>query len=245
MFDFDLAYMVTFVNYFMFIAIINEKDKNIQNTKLDKWLGNILCIIFAILIIFNLRCAYGKYLLTKKDYNNAIKYYPYCKEIKEKMIRENDKDVDFIKQYLKTEKNGLQAQMCRRIYNKTKNKYEENKGYDAKENLKFLYNELVENERVERYSVSGIINRGTLINGIIMLTEQINIEKQDEELNQMIEGYAEKFLSNYTENVMQIKALDKNFRTEKQIKNELETYEKIYNDMIMYQNKYRLQEGRE
>ena len=239
MFDFDLSYMVTLANYFIFIAIYNEKDKNIENTKLDKFISNILCIILSVLIIFTSRCAYGRYILSKSDdYNTAAKYYPYCKKIKEKMINENPENNELIKKYLKTEKYTLQAQMCRRIYNNIKKEYEKDKDYNAKEDLEFLYDELVKNERIERYEVGKILNQGKLLNSIILLIEEINQEKQDEELNKMIDGYVQKFMSEYNENVMQIKESDKNFASESEIQRQLKQYSEIYTEMNKRINRY-------
>ena len=237
-FDFDLAYMVTFANYFIFIAIINKNDKEIQAIKLEKWICNILCVIFAILIIFNIRCAYGKYLSTKKEYEKAIKYYPYSKEIKEKIININENNKEMLKNYFKTEKNNNQLKMCRKLYKKISSKYSVNKYYDGKEEIKIIYNELVINPRDERYNVSAILNKGELLNSMVKLLENVKLVTKDEELEEMIYGFANEFLEKYDENVEQIKDTNKNLYKEENIARELDRYKKIYDDLSIYKQIY-------
>lgn len=237
-FDFDLAYMLTLANYFIFIAILNENDKEIKTSRIDKLISNILCVVFIFISIFNIRCMYGKYLEEKEKYDSAIKYYPYSKIIKEEIIMQNNDD-ELIKKYLKTEKNGNQLEMCKKLYIDTRKEYEKGEKEIAKENLNLLYNELVYNNRTSRYSVREIVDEGKLISSIITVIENIEESDDDENLNEMIKGFAKKFLNKYDQNVSEIKEIDKNLFDDDKIESQLKAYNDIYNQMIMYSNKYK------
>ena len=54
----------------------------------------------------------------------------------------------------------------------------------------------------------------------------------------MIDGYVQKFMSEYNENVMQIKESDKNFASESEIQRQLKQYSEIYTEMNKRINRY-------
>ena len=143
-----------------------------------------------------------------------------------------------LKNYFKTEKNNNQLKMCRKLYKKISSKYSVNKYYDGKEEIKIIYNELVINPRDERYNVSAILNTGELLNSMVKLLENVKLVTKDEELEEMIYGFANEFLEKYDENVGQIKDTNKNLYKEKNIARELDRYKKIYDDLSIYKQIY-------
>ena len=235
MFDFDLSYMVTMVNYFIFIAILNENDKNIQARKSDNFFSIALCIALIALTISNFRCAYGNYMYQKEDYESAIKYYPYSKNLKENLIISNNKNNELIKNYLKTEKNSEQTWMCDLLYKNIKENYNGNLE-EVMNTLEIIYDELVNNSRLERYNVPSIVDRGILIESICNFLDNIN--DNNSKITSMIVGNAQKFVNDYDEEIEQMNDLDKNSYRKDKIEEQLERYEKIYNQMNTYIDKY-------
>ena len=73
---------------------------------------------------------------------------------------------------------------------------------------------------------------------MVKLLENVKLVTKDEELEEMIYGFANEFLEKYDENVGQIKDTNKNLYKEKNIARELDRYKKIYDDLSIYKQIY-------
>ena len=242
MFDFDLAYLLTCANYFIFIAILNENDKNIKMPRTNKYISNILVILLSIIAISNCFNAYGSYLCEKKEYKKALIYYPYSKAIKEQSIRvmrrikENaENNSKLLRDYLKTEKNISQTSICRELY---QNIIKRDDIQNSMNDIETLYNELIDNERSPKWRVRKIIERGGLILDIIEYLDTQNQIYKNNRIDEMIQGYLNNFVDNYDENLNRIKEKEKNLYGDEVIEEYSEEYKKIYDDISKYLEKY-------
>ena len=73
---------------------------------------------------------------------------------------------------------------------------------------------------------------------MVKLLENVKLVTKDEELEEMIYGFANEFLEKYDENVEQIKDTNKNLYKEENIARELDRYKKIYDDLSIYKQIY-------
>lgn len=244
MFDFDLAYLLTCANYFIFIAILNEDDKNIKIPKTNKYISNILVILFLIIAISNCFNAYGSYLGEKMQYRKALRYYPYSKQIKEQSIgrmrrtKETvDKNLEFLNNCLKTEKNINQTTVCREYYiNIAKREDFQNSMND----IEVLYNELIYNERTPKWKAQRIIDRSRLILEIIEYLDTQNQIYKNNRIDEIIIGCLKNFVDSYDENLNRIKEKEKSLYDDEKIKEYCELYEEIYDDISKYLAKYEI-----
>ena len=121
MIDFDLAYLVTIINFYSMIALICEEDKKIKYD--DTYIEYIFILITTFVTVLSVVKIYGESLYKKQKYEEALKYIPYSKRNTFQYVMENSdeingryKNIDGIIYYLSNEKNDNQFFLIKILY---------------------------------------------------------------------------------------------------------------------------------
>lgn len=193
MIDFDLAYLVTLTNFFMLIAIINEKDINLNiNTK---WIEDIVIIIMTFVILLNIYRLPGEILYKNEKYANALIYMPYSREntynyimqTKEKSYFFTSDNIDILIYYLNNEKNQNQFRIISLLYNTSIKLIKNNEINSGIKGLEQIVKMIKNDEIIIKYDVVEKENWKVFLRKIKYETSILNKEIQNKELGKIIE----------------------------------------------------------
>ena len=150
--DFDLAYLVTIVNFYLIIALICEEDKNIKYS--CRITENIISMIITVALLLNFTRIYGEMLYKKQKYDEALKYIPYFKKNTFQYIMENSEEIngkynniDGIIYYLSKEKNDNQFFLIKQLYKESIKLIKNGNVEDGKKGIQKI-NSMIENDEI-------------------------------------------------------------------------------------------------
>ncbi len=189
--DYDMNYLVTLGIYYMSIAILNYKDKKIEedeknNINISDYV--VIILITAILTLTIPRC-YADYLAKQKNYENAYNLCKYSDKFKYEMIKNAYKEHDmialekYITLYVKDEKYKNNFDIL--------NKYShlviinlKKQNIDAVlRNIEGFYRYYTENDNFSKVDTGGIKLKNQAISNLITQISGNDIILENEQIN--------------------------------------------------------------
>lgn len=150
--DFDLAYLVTIINFYLLIAMICEEDKRVSRN--CEIIESVVSLIITVAVLLNFTRIYGEMLYKKQKYDEALKYIPYFKKNTFQYIMENSEEIngkynniDGIIYYLSKEKNDNQFFLIKQLYKESIQLIKNGNVEDGKKGIQKI-NSMIENDEI-------------------------------------------------------------------------------------------------
>ena len=229
--DFDMSFLIIEMIFFMFIAIINQKDEKIvKNAGIIDLIGIVIFLIIAVGNILGLLSTVFQDKSTMMNNNIAswISKYQYNKIIYlENNNQKNEEKIELIKRYIEKEKyqdqNVMYDIMCNQIIEDINN----NK--INIEDIEFLV-DVWKNIKTERkYDVSIIQKRADIM---LDLAESLLDKSENIEVKNMAFEILELIKTEYKENITAVLEYEKNSLGKAISKFKYEAYTNIYDDAV-------------
>ena len=192
--DFDMSYLIMQMTVFMFIAIINKDDKNIQiKSNIIEYLITLIFIIITILnsLAFITTITEDKNGIPKVNLANWITRYQY-----NEIIASQENNSEKIKRYIKNEPYSRQNIMYKLLSDSIIVN-------NNKTDLEFLTKTLKKTKVERKYEINQLETRSDIIINLYEKTKNKEELKNKELLNIIIEEYPEysKYILEYSKNL--------------------------------------------
>lgn len=229
--DFDMSFLIIEMIFFMFIAIINQKDKEIaKNTGIVDIIGIVMFLIITIGNILGLLATIfqNKSTMMNNDIASWVSKYQYNKIIYlENNDLKDEEKIELIKRYIEKEKyqdqNVMYEIMCNQIVEDINN----NKV--NVEDIKYIV-DVWKNIKAERkYDVSIIQKRADIM---LDLAENLLDKSENIELKNIAYEILEIIEKEYKDNVYAVLEYEKNSLGRTIAKYKYENYTNVYNKAI-------------
>lgn len=245
--DFDLSYLLTICNFYMFIAILNnscnteESNEYSGKKKIINSIFEYITIVFlVIIVIFAGFKAYGEKLYKNKKYEEAIKYIPYSEECLYKNIMKSYSKEDFlscqkyIMKYLENETNSKGFSILNKLYVNFVCLI--NKGYieEGIAGMEEIRNYLSNNEATSKYNVSETLGRLRLMENVLNYIERKirPLQPENQNIDKIYSDIVNLAKEEYSSKIDEIKDSERNVITKEETEKIVEEYNLIYERII-------------